>query len=352
MGNCWPKIKFKATQRNNETNKNYSNCTTKNENAATNITNKNNDFQNNNTIPLNDTLKTESIILQPRRDLEGSIDIPINTPPQPLTPTVVNNTTTTTTTTTTTNFKQFCKNSAGKLTHKLSFNKSKQYCDNDNSIINESKINILFDKYKDNKEINFILANGIQQLCDDLSLKADDFKILLFAWKLNAKQMCKFTKDEFLNGFKTNLKVDNLKDLKQKLDYLEDDIKLNQDEFRNLYRWTFDFGLDSDTGERAIPIEMALLLWELVYMNQEPAILSKWIAFLKDHLSIKGIPRDTWNMFPLFASSIGEFHYHLYDDNEAWPCLFDDFVQAAVASANEIKLDINNNNNNNICESL
>ena len=34
-----------------------------------------------------------------------------------------------------------------------------------------------------------ILALGTEALCDDLELKPDDFRILIFAWKCNAEQV-------------------------------------------------------------------------------------------------------------------------------------------------------------------
>lgn len=336
MGTCWPKLKFKA-KRNNESNKNFNYLPKKKKTSTKETKNVNKRVKNNtntNLIQLNEFHNNKQVVLQPRRDcLE--IDLEIT---QISSSNNTHNNNNTVNSSSTNNFKQFCKNSADKLTHKLSFNKSKQYSPNqDNNTsdnnISESKILSLFEKYKDSVEVNLILANGVQQFCDDLNLKVDDFRILLLACKLQAKQMCIFTKDEFVNGFKNNLKVDNLKDLKLKLAYYEDELKSNQNEFKNFYRWTFDFGLDFDTGERVIPIDMAISLWKLVFTNQEPPILSRWLKYLVDNSNIKGIPRDTWCMFPMFSKSIGEFNYNLYDDNEAWPCLFDDYVQYEISTA-------------------
>ena len=331
MGNCWPWL---IEKRNNESKKTFSYLPKKKKTSkpSKNVNKRDKKVKNNNTnlIQLNEihSNNNKQVVLQPRRDcLE--IDLEITQISSN------NNNTVSSSTSNTNNFKQFCKNSADKLTHKLSFNRSKQHNNQDNNSdnISETKIMSLFEKYKDNTEVNSILANGIQQFCDDLNLKVDDFRILLLAWKLQAKQMCKFTKDEFINGFKNNLKVDNLKDLKLKLAYYEDEIKSNQNEFKNFYRWTFDFGLDSDLGERVIPIDMAISLWKLVFTNQEPPILSRWLKYLADNSPIKGIPRDTWCMFPMFSKSIGEFNYNLYDDNEAWPCLFDDYVQYEISTS-------------------
>lgn len=43
-----------------------------------------------------------------------------------------------------------------------------------------------------------ITADGILHLCADLDLAVDDFRILLFAWKCDAAQMGKLSKNEFL----------------------------------------------------------------------------------------------------------------------------------------------------------
>jgi hypothetical protein len=43
-----------------------------------------------------------------------------------------------------------------------------------------------------------ITTDGILHLCADLDLAADDFRILLFAWKCDAAQMGKLSKSEFL----------------------------------------------------------------------------------------------------------------------------------------------------------
>ena len=46
-----------------------------------------------------------------------------------------------------------------------------------------------------------IVAEGILRLCADLDLAPDDFRILLFAWKCDAAQMGRITKQEFLQVF-------------------------------------------------------------------------------------------------------------------------------------------------------
>lgn len=190
--------------------------------------------------------------------------------------------------------------------------------------ISESKINQLFDQYKDSLE-DAILAEGIENLCNDLQLNPDDFKVLVLAWKLNASQMCRFTKSEFIQGLK-NMKTDSIKGIQNKLNEISSMFKRDTEQFKDLYRFTFKFGLDVTTGQRILPTDIAILLWRLVFTNNEPPILDRWLLYLEKNPHIRGIPKDTWYMFLNFCEFIGD-DLSSYDDTEAWPSLFDDFVE-------------------------
>ncbi|XP_029041279.2 DCN1-like protein 3 [Osmia bicornis bicornis] len=187
----------------------------------------------------------------------------------------------------------------------------------------ENKLNTLFDQYKDSHE-DVILADGIERFCNDLQLSPDEFKVLVLAWKLNAEQMCQFTRQEFVTGLKA-MKVDSIHAIQMKLPEIVQELTVTSDLFKDLYRFTFQFGLDVNSGQRILPADMAIVLWKLVFTIREPPLLSRWLKFLECH-HVRGIPRDTWNMFLNFAESIGD-DLGAYDDAEAWPSLFDDFVE-------------------------
>lgn len=198
--------------------------------------------------------------------------------------------------------------------------------------VSETRINTLFETYRDTTEDN-ILADGIERLCADLSLSPDEFKVLILAWKLEASQMCRFTRDEFVKGCKT-MHVDTLKGIQSKLPELVTEVLENSESFKDLYRFTFRFGLDASAGQRILPSDMAIDLWRLVFSGQEPTILSRWLGFLESHPHARGIPRDTWNMFLNFAEAVGS-DLSTYDDTEAWPSIFDDFVEYENDQANQ-----------------
>jgi len=198
---------------------------------------------------------------------------------------------------------------------------------NNNSLVlvrsvSDSKINALFEQYKDSVEDN-ILADGIERLCNDLAVRPDEFCVLVLAWRFEAEQMCCFTRHEFVTGCKT-IRVESIKGIQSRLPELCREVQQDPEMFKKLYRFTFKFGLDPD--QRILPADMAICLWRLVFSQNEPLMLERWLGFLDGHPHVRGIPRDTWNMFLNFVETVGE-DLSTYDDAEAWPSLFDDFVE-------------------------
>lgn len=189
--------------------------------------------------------------------------------------------------------------------------------------ISEAKLQQLFEQYKDPDDES-ILADGIERFCEDLEVRPEEFRVLVLAWKFEAETMCRFTHPEFMNGCR-KLKVDSIKGIQLKFPDMLTEVE-NKHTFRDLYRWTYKFGLETDVGQRTLPVDMAISLWRLVFSQSEPPILTRWLEFLEKHPTIRGIPKDTWDMFLNFAESIGD-DLSSYDESEAWPSLFDDFVE-------------------------
>lgn len=179
-----------------------------------------------------------------------------------------------------------------------------------------------FNKYKDSEE-DSILAEGMEKFCIDLGVDPTEFIVLVLAWKFEASQMCRFTREEFINGCQ-KMHAYNAKSLKERFPELLLEAK-SKKHFKDLYNFTFSFGLDHSTGQRSLPIDMAKPLWDLVFTHNRPGILDRWFDFLKEN-EVKGISRDTWNMFLPFVESILP-DLSNYDESEAWPSLFDDFVE-------------------------
>lgn len=188
--------------------------------------------------------------------------------------------------------------------------------------ISEQRIHQLYDEYRDTEE-DAILADGIERLCQDLNVRPDEFKVLVLAWKFDAEQMCYFSRAEFVEGCR-KLHGDSIKAIESRFPDLLNEVR-SKPKFKDLYRWTYKFGLES--GQRTLPTDVALVLWKLVFSQNPPSILPSWLEFLSTHPSIRGIPRDTWDMFLNLTEAVSEDDLSSYDDTEAWPSLFDDFVE-------------------------
>lgn len=185
-----------------------------------------------------------------------------------------------------------------------------------------SHIEKFFLKYKDSDE-DAILASGMEKFCVDLGVDPTEFIVLVLAWKFGASQMCRFTREEFINGCQ-KMRAHDAKSLKERFPELLAEAK-SEKNFKDLYNFTFTFGLDYSSGQRTLPIELALPLWDLVFTQNRPAILDQWFDFLKTS-DVKGVSRDTWSMFLPFINTVAP-DLHNYDESEAWPSLFDDFVE-------------------------
>ncbi|XP_067631068.1 DCN1-like protein 3 [Eurosta solidaginis] len=185
--------------------------------------------------------------------------------------------------------------------------------------VSDNTLNQLFEEYKDTDE-DMILTEGIERLCHDLKYQPDEFAILVLAWCLDASQMCRFTKTEFIEGLH-KMCADSIETIRIRLEQTIEMLKVDTEMFKQLYRFTFRFGLEPD--QRILSLDMAISLWKLVFTVHTPELLDNWIHFLEQHPSIRGIPKDTWNMFLNFSE---QCDINNYDDTEAWPSLFDDFV--------------------------
>lgn len=188
-----------------------------------------------------------------------------------------------------------------------------------------AQIEKYFNKYKDQSE-DAILAEGMEKFCVDLGLDPTEFTVLVLAWKFEASQMCRFTREEFVNGCQ-KMRAHDAKSLKERFPELLEEAGDSR-HFKDLYNFTFSFGLDHSTGQRSLPADMAIPLWDLVFSQKRPELLDQWFAFLQSR-EVRGISRDTWNMFLPFVQTI-KSDLSNYDESEAWPSLFDDFVEAEL----------------------
>lgn len=82
------------------------------------------------------------------------------------------------------------------------------------------------------------MSEGIVRLCKDLGYEPDDFAILVLAWLLDASQMCRFTKSEFIQGLQA-MPADTIDTIRERLKQKIEELKTDSEMFKQLYRFTF-----------------------------------------------------------------------------------------------------------------
>ncbi|KAH7728042.1 RP42 protein [Aphelenchoides avenae] len=192
-----------------------------------------------------------------------------------------------------------------------------------NSPSDVKKVEQFFNKYandpSDKVEGRRIGPNGMLRLLNDLGVDPSSREVLILAWKLKAGTQCEFSWEEWKDGM-TALKVDSLDKLKAKMPKLNDEIK-DQTAFRNFYQFTFQYA--KAVAQRSLDLETAVAYWQLVFAGSDPRV-DTWVDFLRAN-SVKGIPKDTWNLFLDFLYNVKPDCSN-YDSSSAWPVLLDEFV--------------------------
>lgn len=175
---------------------------------------------------------------------------------------------------------------------------------------------------QDDEKQDAITIEGTEKLCSDLHIDPADPLVLAFAWRLKAEKMCFFTRQQFRVLAEYDVKT--ITDARNLLPTLMKQAMAN---FKSYYGFAFSFALDKEKGERVLPLEVAMGMWQLVFANDKHPSkhLPSFFEFLQQS-SVRGITRDTWDLYLTFTEQVDSSCSN-YSDEEAWPSLLDEYVE-------------------------
>ncbi|KAK8643672.1 hypothetical protein V6N13_012955 [Hibiscus sabdariffa] len=173
--------------------------------------------------------------------------------------------------------------------------------------------------------------------------------MLVISWHMQASTMCEYTKEEFCNGLR-DLRVDTLEVFREKLTSIREELK-DEEKYRKIYN--FAFGWATEKGEKAMQLETAFDMWQLLFAERKYPLLDHWIQFLQvttfasfgkfGQFSIgsycvvmplpleqtqhnRPVSKDVWFQLLEFFKQVQK-GLAGYDAEGAWPCLIDEFVE-------------------------
>jgi DCN1-like protein 1/2 len=87
-----------------------------------------------------------------------------------------------------------------------------------------------------------------------------------------------------------------------------------------------------DTQQKSLPLETAIAFWNLILPKDKYVHLDLWIEFLNNQYK-KSINKDVWSLLLDFMDTVGD-DFSGYDEDGAWPTVFDSFVEYARSKLN------------------
>ncbi|KAF8339263.1 Cullin binding-domain-containing protein [Amanita rubescens] len=209
-----------------------------------------------------------------------------------------------------------------------------------------SKLNSLFDKYKDPRDDD-ITIDGTLDLCSDLKVDPEDVALLAMAYELKSPRIGVWTRQGWIQGWK-NIGCDTMDGMKVSLGDLRDKLSSSPKYFQSVYNYAFNFA-KAEPAQRSLPLDTARAYWTLLISqgSKGKALKAKtededvdmvgagwqdhytqwWFDFLNEK-GARGVSRDTWVMFLEFIRAT-DANFENYDMEAAWPSTIDDFVEYA-----------------------
>jgi len=144
----------------------------------------------------------------------------------------------------------FCEDSsssAGGNSHHPSYHSQTSSSSSSSSSttkFDRKKIEQLWTTYADPRDTTKMNLDQLLRFITDLQFSPSDREILIFCWKMNASKQGELQRNEFINGCQ-DLQCDTLDKLREKIKQLNKEIETDNEKFKQLYIYTFNFARSS-----------------------------------------------------------------------------------------------------------
>lgn len=147
-----------------------------------------------------------------------------------------------------------------------------------------------------------------------------DVAALALAAACNASEMGVFRRREFICGCAAS-EVDTIADLRGKMSELRENVVTGKS-LPEVYAYTFGVALERPS--KVLPLEEAAQYWALLLPNWP--LREEFCDWAGNQRKGKGINKDIWMMVLKLATEVPA-DLSTYDENPAWPVMFDEFVE-------------------------
>lgn len=199
-------------------------------------------------------------------------------------------------------------------------------------------LNKLFDKYCEDTKSHpdTIKIDGTMKYLGDLAIPLESIAILVIFEMVKSPTMGEIPRAEFVQGW-TQHGASTITAQKSVITALTASLRTPEAHakdglYRRVYKHTFRIALP--TGTRAVPLDMALEYWRLLFGPQgwewRAANGSSWLESWEEFLNTrwkKAVNKDLWDQTLLFAEqTVRDPSLSWWSEESAWPGIIDEFV--------------------------
>lgn len=126
------------------------------------------------------------------------------------------------------------------------------------SKFDRKKIEQLWTVYADPRDTTKMNLDQLLRFISDLKFDPSDRETLVLCWKMNATKQGELQRNEFLTGCQ-DLQCDTLDKLQERIKQLNKEVDTDNDKFKQLYIYTFNFARSS-TSMKNLDVQPGILI--------------------------------------------------------------------------------------------